>query len=339
MKRQLLLSALLAGALAGLAGLAATGRDVPDAGRAPPPAPLATPLPSRPLPLRVSAPTAPALAAAPPTLPLRLDSDGQLLIDAGTAPVLELLCQAPAGQVTAASAVMPASVRPPPQTRAQTSAQSQPLPQTQTQTQAQAPSPTHAQVQVQALQGQYCAYLKALRQAEPVPPASLQEARRQLDTLAALRRTFFDAATADRLFGSEEALAAHTLAVAAIEQAPHLGDAEKTARIAALRRALPPALAALDAPVPSPETVELLRSQAGDDSRQQLQRTADTASGWHRRYLAYAAQKQPILSAGLADADKAALVEDLLQRHFAPGELAAARAYDSQHGAGASTPP
>lgn len=178
-----------------------------------------------------------------------------------------------------------------------------------------------------------------MRQSQPAPPATLQEARRNLEALAALRRTFFDADTADRLFGREEALAAHTLAVAAIEQSPQLGAAEKAARIAALRRTLPPEVAALETPAPSGEDVERLRSQAGDESRQQLQRTAEVASVWHSRYQAYAAQKQPILAAGLADADKAALIEDLLGRHFAPGELAAARAYDRQHSSATSAAP
>lgn len=301
MKRQLVLTAvLLAAPVAGVVWLAVPGAD--DGVAAPSP-PQARRDDSPPSPAIPSSSPAPALAATSPALPLRLDNDGHLLIDSGTAPLLELQC--PAAARPAAAAVPPAS----------------------------------ASAQAQALQAQYCAYLQAMRQTRAAPPASLQEARRDLDALSALRRRFFDPATADRLFGTEEALAAHTLAVAAIEQDARLGATEKAARIAALRRALPPEVAALETPAPSADDVERLRSQGGDESRQQLQRTADIASVWHSRYQAYAAQKQAILAAGLADADKAALIEDLLGRHFAPGELAAARAYDRQQSSAASAAP
>lgn len=320
MNRPLVLTAvLLAGPVAGVAWLAAPGHDDGVAAPALPQARRSASPPSQAAP---STAPAPALTALSPALPLRLDSDGQLLIDSGTAPLLALQCHA-AGR--------PAAAAP--------SASAQAQPQAQAQVEAQPQVQLQAHVKAQALQKQYCAYLEIVRQTPPAPPASLQEARHDLDALIALRRTFFDPATADRLFDMEEALAAHTLAVAAIEQDARLGATEKAARVAALRRALPPEVAALETPVPSRDDVERLRSQGGDESRQQLQRTADIARMWHSRYQAYAEQKQPILAAGLADADKAALIEDLLGRHFAPGELAAARAYDRQQSSAAGAAP
>ena len=55
---------------------------------------------------------------------------------------------------------------------------------------------------------------------------------------------------------------------------------------------------------------------------------ADIEAAWKQRYQSFLAEKQIIDRAGLDQAEKDRQIEALLQQHYTPGELEAARAYD-----------
>lgn len=207
--------------------------------------------------------------------------------------------------------------------------------------------PGEAATQAMALVRRYADYTSAAAAVSTAQqaPATLDELKALLDKTVALRRKHFDADTAQALFGAEEALTRHALAVQAIEADPQLSYAEKTARIKTLRDQLPPEAASQEAP----ETLALsemdnkvnaLRQQGataaqieqvrqhylGPDAAQSLGEMDAERARWESRYQAFLQQKKALGAAGATDMNTQ--VEALLRQHYSDEELLAAKAYD-----------
>lgn len=75
-------------------------------------------------------------------------------------------------------------------------------------------------------------------------PRDADELYASLNVVIALRRQYFDAETADRMFGKEEAYSRYSIGVMRIEADQTLSAEERAAKIEALRLDLPPELAA-----------------------------------------------------------------------------------------------
>lgn len=207
--------------------------------------------------------------------------------------------------------------------------------------------PGEAATQAMALVRRYAGYTGAAAadSAGQQAPTTLEELKTLLDKTIALRRKHFDAATAQALFGAEEALSRHALAVQAIEADPQLSYAEKTARIKALREQLPPEAASQEAPETlatseMADKINALRQQGataaqieqvrqrylGTDAAQSLGEMEAERARWESRYQAFLQQKKALGATGASDMN--AQVEALLRQHYSDEELLAARAYD-----------
>ena len=207
--------------------------------------------------------------------------------------------------------------------------------------------PGEAATQAIALVRSYASYTSAAAadSAAQQAPTTLDELKALLDKTIALRRKHFDANMAQALFGAEEALSGHALAVQAIEADPQLSYAEKSARIKTLRDQLPPEAASQEAP----ETLAMsemdnklnaLRQQGataaqieqvrqrylGTEAAQSLGEMEAERARWESRYQAFLQQKKALGATGATDMN--AQVEALLRQHYSDEELLAARAYD-----------
>ena len=207
--------------------------------------------------------------------------------------------------------------------------------------------PGEAATQAIALVRRYASYTSAAAadSAAQQAPTTLDELKALLDKTIALRRKHFDADTAQALFGAEEALSRHALAVQAIEADPQLSYAEKSARIKSLRDQLPPEAASHEAPetLASSEMdnkINTLRQQGataaqieqvrqrylGAEAAQSLGEMEAERARWESRYQAFLQQKKALGATGATDMN--AQVEALLRQHYSDEELLAARAYD-----------
>ncbi|AKJ30237.1 lipase secretion chaperone [Caldimonas brevitalea] len=204
----------------------------------------------------------------------------------------------------------------------------------------------------------YRDYRKDVQQASAAAgmPASLGEVRTLLERTTALRRQHFDAAAGEALFGEQEAEARLALARAEIESDPRLSEREKLARLQALQQQqqpLPPAqpggavagvgdralavaaeVAAMrERGATAEEVLAFRRARLGAEEADYLAQMDAQQADWQRRYDTYAAERRALEAAGVPDASqRQAQVEQLLRRHFADGELAAARAYERDRG-------
>lgn len=169
-----------------------------------------------------------------------------------------------------------------------------------------------------------------------------------LERMHALRRQHFDAATADALFGAEEAQARYSLETMRIEQDVSLSPEQRQERIYALRRQLPPEVlapfensataqvddlaaevAAMRERGASEADVQYLREQRlGVDAARELANMETQQAEWDQRYRLYRQERALIDAAGLSEQDKQAQIGQLRSKHFAEQELAAVRAYD-----------
>ncbi len=210
--------------------------------------------------------------------------------------------------------------------------------------------PGEAATQAMALVRHYADYTRsaAADAGSQQPPTTADELKALLDKTAALRRSHFDASTAQALFGAEEAQTHHDLAAQALQADTRLSPQEKASKLEALSAQLRPEVVALQSP-PSLAITEMesklsaLRQQAAPATQiEQVRRQylgAETAvamgemeaqrAGWESRYQAYLQQKKTFVASASTDAP--AQLEMLLRQHFSEEELAAARAYDRAH--------
>lgn len=207
--------------------------------------------------------------------------------------------------------------------------------------------PGEAATQAIALVRRYVDYTRAAAadSATQQAPTTPDELKALLDKTIALRRKHFDAATAQALFGAEEALSRHALAVQAIEADPQLSYAEKTARIKTLREQLPPEAASQETPESlamseMDQQINALRQQGataaqieqvrqrylGTEAAQSLGEMEAERARWESRYQAFLQQKKALGTTGATDMN--AQVEALLRQHYSDEELLAAKAYD-----------
>jgi lipase chaperone LimK len=180
--------------------------------------------------------------------------------------------------------------------------------------------------------------------AQPADARALDALQQRLQ---ALRRQHFGAEVAERLFGTEEALAQHRRQVLAIEHDPALDAATRQARLSALRQALSPELrqALGEAGEPTPvqqradalldelrrggdaaEVEAALRQLVGPAEAGHLLDMARQQEDWQQRQAAFTAARQAAL-AGVADpARRRELTDALVQAHFRAEEWPTARA-------------
>lgn len=99
--------------------------------------------------------------------------------------------------------------------------------------------------QAAELIGRYDSYRRALEdEMSRSLPRDPDELYASLNAVIALRRQHFDAESADRMFGKEEAYSRYSIGVMRIEADQTLSAEQKAAKIEALRQELPPELAA-----------------------------------------------------------------------------------------------
>lgn len=212
--------------------------------------------------------------------------------------------------------------------------------------------PGEAATQGIALVRHYVDYHRAaLADAEAAakaPPANAAELQALLDKTIALRRKHFDPATADALFGAEEAHARYALAQQAIQADPRLSPQERAGKLQALRAQLPaeaatwqaPAtlaitemedkVAALRAQGATPAQIEQLRQRyVGAEAAASMAAMEAQREQWDTRYQAYLAQKKALSASSGSEASQQ--LDSLQRKHFSDDELAAVRAYDRAH--------
>lgn len=165
--------------------------------------------------------------------------------------------------------------------------------------------------------------------------------------LAALRRRHFGDEVAERLFGTEEALARYRRQALAVEHDPTLDAATRQARLAALRDGLSPELRAnlgdAEAATPAQQQAELLLAElrrganaaeveqalgrlVGPTEARHLLDMERQQQDWLQRQAAFATARDAAL-AGVADpARRRELTEALVQAHFRAEEWPTARA-------------
>lgn len=174
---------------------------------------------------------------------------------------------------------------------------------------------------------------------------------RLLERMHALRRQHFDAATADALFGVEEAQARYSLEAMRIEQDVSLSPEQRQERIGALRRQFQPEVlapfensaaqvddlaaevAAMRERGASEADIQYLREQRlGVDAASELAKMEAQQAEWDHRYRLYRQERTLIDASGLSEQDKQAQIDQLRRKHFAEQEFAAVRAYDERAG-------
>lgn len=186
----------------------------------------------------------------------------------------------------------------------------------------------------------YIDYKTALAELEQQFPvvADLDGLRAREDAVQRLRASLFSIEAHEAFFGAEEAYNLFTLQRLAILNDDQLSAADKAKRIEALRNDLPDAMQALLVPQLhqqlSDETAALLAnggdaravrklrlSIVGPEATGRLEALDRERTQWQERLDAFQAERQSILAfPGLAESDKRAAIDRLLQEGFAPSE-------------------
>lgn len=203
-----------------------------------------------------------------------------------------------------------------------------------------------AQKAVRILNG-YIALRKAEATLDMQPRAAgLAGAEAMLNALVALRRAHLGQQVADAMFSLQEAQARFGIQSARIEADAGLSARDKSARIDALQKALPPGAELPDEATQAARAVEeqvvLLRQRGASESeiwqlRQQSRGTEEAQFitemeaqqlQWERRYHDYLQQKNMILATSQSEQQKQQQIDALLRKHYSDQEIATARAYD-----------
>lgn len=186
----------------------------------------------------------------------------------------------------------------------------------------------------------YIDYKTALADLERQFPvvADLDGLRAREEAVQRLRASLFSIEAHEAFFGAEEAYNQFTLQRLAILNDPQLSAADKAERVEALRNDLPDDMQALLVPQLhhqlSDETAALLASGGDAHALRELRMSivGPEATGrleeldrervqWQQRLEAFQAERQAILAfSGMADTDKQAAIDRLLQDGFAPSE-------------------
>jgi lipase chaperone LimK len=186
----------------------------------------------------------------------------------------------------------------------------------------------------------YIDYKTALTDLERQFPviADLDGLRAREEAVQRLRASLFSAAAHEAFFGAEEAYNAFTLERLTLLQDDRLPRDEVAERIEILRTSLPEEVQALLIPqihqqlndetaalqargAASWEVRELRLSLVGPEATERLEALDQERSAWQQRLDAFERERQSILSfPGLAEQDRQAAVEALLQDNFQPSE-------------------
>lgn len=202
---------------------------------------------------------------------------------------------------------------------------------------------------IATLMQRYLEYRKAESAlAVEVQSEKIIDAKEAFTKTMALRRSFFDAETAQALFGVQEALALYDIETTRIQADAKLGADQKSRRIKALREALPAEVAVVllepDDSVQLQEQVAALRQRGAteNDVLQLRQQTLGIEGAkavsemevqkneWERRFQAYLQQKNLIMLSPTNPAQKQQQIEALLRQHYSEEEVPAVKAYGSQ---------
>lgn len=181
-----------------------------------------------------------------------------------------------------------------------------------------------------------------------VQSEKMTDAKEAFARTIALRRSFFDADTAQALFGVQEALALYDLEATRIQADAKLDDGEKSRRIKELREALPAEamfhtvepdnstelqeqVAAMRLRGAPEKDVQQLRQQTlGIEGAQAVNEMEVQKNEWDRRYHAYLQQKNMIMLSPISAAQKQQQIEVLLSQHYSEEEVPAVKAYGGQ---------
>jgi len=207
--------------------------------------------------------------------------------------------------------------------------------------------PATAATQAIALLDLYLEYRARVRQLadDESDPSDLAA---RLERLRSLRRATLGEATANAFFADEEAYDAVAAEERRIALDPTVADSDRERQLQDLEEKLPPAARAardealaplrlaaeedqLRAAGGSPEEIRALREQYfGSDGADRLEESDREQAIWQSRYGAYKADRLAIEGDTTRSAEeRAAVLEELLNRHFSTEEQIRARALDT----------
>jgi len=174
--------------------------------------------------------------------------------------------------------------------------------------------PSPAGEQAAKIVGDFYQYQVALRASGAAPAGDLNSAQAELERTIALRHAYFGEATAERLFGDEQAHARFTLASMRLEADASLSESDKAERRETLRAMLPQRL--------REDSQQTVTPPSAMPSAEQFD--------WQQRYAEFQRQKQAILAAGLVESEKNEQIDRLLHEHFTTDEIDLALRYESR---------
>lgn len=197
--------------------------------------------------------------------------------------------------------------------------------------------------------GDYARYRNALAEAEAqwADEDSLTP-RQKLKRTIELRRQHMDPLTASQLFVGEEAHQRYLIATEEIRSDPELSEEQRRQALDRARDDLRSGALLLDQQ--DSEVADDLRSKRqrweelglSDRTRSHLERqtlglvaardlVGSSREEWQNRYQQFEQERDSILRAGLAEDEKQRQIEALMDNHFTPEEVEAARRWLPQH--------
>ncbi|WP_203299456.1 lipase secretion chaperone [Marinobacter sediminum] len=168
--------------------------------------------------------------------------------------------------------------------------------------------------------------------------------QQRMQEIQALRRVWLDSATADAFFAQDEAIDRFQIEKLRISRDWGLTEEQRRVALAQAEDALPDPLRqarretrrftdyekARQELADNPEALQNWRREAfGIETAQRLQALEQEQANWSQRWQAYSAQRQRLLTSGLAGPDLKQAIADLRDQHFTNAERVRARALDS----------
>lgn len=168
--------------------------------------------------------------------------------------------------------------------------------------------------------------------------------QQRMQEIQALRRAWLDSATADAFFAQDEAIDRFQIEKLRISRDPSLTEEQREVALAQAEDALPASLRqarretrrftdyerARQELADDPEALKNWRREAfGIETAQRLQALEQEQANWNQRWHAYSAQRQSLMTSGLAGPELKQAIADLREQHFTDTERVRAEALDS----------
>lgn len=168
--------------------------------------------------------------------------------------------------------------------------------------------------------------------------------QQRMQEIQALRRTWLDSTTADVFFAHDEAIDRFQIEKLRISRDPSLTADQREVALAQAEDALPDPLRqarretrrftdyekARQELADDPEALQNWRREAfGIETARRLEVLEQEQANWNQRWQTYSAQRQNLLTSGLAGPELKQAIADLRDQHFTDTERVRAQALDS----------